>query len=100
MEQCRHCTHAGRMTTTEILESLRENYPDCLTADGFDDAIIGIAEGACRPAVVCYDYEKCVKVLMRNSDMNEEEAQEYVDFNTTGAYVGEHTPVFLHRWRK
>lgn len=88
------------MTTAQILQSIRNNYPDCLTADGFDDAIIGIVDGACRPVVVCYDYEKCVKVLMKNSKMSEEEAEEYLSFNTVGAYVGKFTPLFLHRWRR
>ena len=87
------------MTNEEILESLRENYPDCLLADGLEDAIIGVVDGACRNPVVCYDYDKCIQALMKTSSMSEEEAAEYLDFNTLGAYVGEYTPLFLHRWR-
>jgi hypothetical protein len=27
------------------------------------------------------------------------EAEEYLDFNAIGAYVGEQAPLFLHDWR-
>ena len=88
------------MTAAEIRESLEDNYPDLLTADGFDAALIGVVEGACRTAVACYDYRRCVEILMGESTMTEEEAIEYMDFNVTGAYVGELTPLFLHDWRR
>lgn len=86
-------------TTREIVESLREEYPDCLMADGFDDALIGVIDGACRPTVACYDYQKCIEILMERG-MDETEASEYMDFNVTGAYVGPLTPLFLHDWRR
>lgn len=52
------------------------------------------------PTVVCYDYAKCVEILKAKSEMTEEEAEEFLNFNTLGAYVGETTPLFLHDWRK
>jgi hypothetical protein len=39
-----------------------------------------------------------VQILTRNR-MTEEEAEEYLDFNVIGAYVGEMTPLFLHDLR-
>lgn len=40
--------------------------------------------------------DKCVEILMReNEDMTCEEAEEYLEFNTFGAYVGKHGPVFI-----
>lgn len=88
------------MTSAEIREALEDNYPECLLADGFDDAIIGLVDGATRQPVVCYDYAKCVEILMASSSMEEDEAEEFLEFNTLGAYVGEMTPLFLHDWRK
>lgn len=88
------------MTTEEILERLRGLMPEALLADGFEDAIIGIVEGACRPTVVAYDYQKCVRILVKRDGMDEEEADEFLQFNTVGAYVGEMTPLFVHDWRK
>ena len=90
------------MNTKEILEFLNEIDADILKADGFDDAIVGLAEGwfsnNSHHEVVCYDYARCVEILVKQG-MSEEEADEYLQFNTTGAFVGEYTPVFLHNLR-
>jgi hypothetical protein len=88
------------MTTEEILEQIKESYEECLTADGFDDAIVGIVEGSCREPVVCYDYAKCVEILTKDGEMDVDAAEEYLNFNTVGAYVGNLTPLFLHDWRR
>jgi len=88
------------MTSAEILESLREHYPELLLADGFEGALIGLVDGACREPVVCYDFRKCVEILMTRDGMDEDEAEEYLSFNTTGAYVGKYTPLFVHDWRR
>ena len=92
------------MNTEEILARLAacDDDGDLVKADGFDDAIIGVAEGwfaGSQCAVVCYDYQKCVAILAAQG-MSEGEAEEYLDHNTLGAYVGDHTPIFLHDWRK
>ena len=65
---------------------------ECLLADGFEDALIGITEG--MNSVAVYDYDSCVHILTEQ-DMSYDEAVEYMDFNVTGAYVGEKTPVFV-----
>ena len=70
--------------------ALEEN--ECLLADGFEDALIGITEG--MNSVAVYDYDSCVHILTQQ-DMSYDEAVEYMDFNVTGAYVGEKTPVFV-----
>lgn len=87
------------MTPAEIIENIREEHPELLLADGFDDAVIGLVDGACRDPVVCYDFEKCVAILMERDGMDEETAEEYLQFNTLGSYVGPLTPLFVHDWR-
>jgi hypothetical protein len=71
---------------------ISDEYPDLLTIDGFDEAVIGVVERAGLLAV-CYDRNKIISILMR--DMNEEQAIEYYEFNILGAYMGESTPVYL-----
>jgi hypothetical protein len=71
---------------------ISEEHPDLLTLDGFDEAVLGVVERAGLLAV-CYDRNKIISILMR--DMNEEEAWEFYEFNILGAYMGEHTPVYL-----
>jgi len=65
-----------------------------LLADGLEDAFIGVSCGF-GPNKALYDWEKCVKVFMERDGMSYEEAVEWMDFNVTGAYVGEQTPEFI-----
>ena len=74
-----------------ILDNIETDNPEALLADGFNNAIIGIDIHGC----VVYDYDKCVRILMKNDGMNIEDALEFMDYNVTGAYVGEYTPVFI-----
>lgn len=67
---------------------------EALVADGFDEAIIGMARQFNQTLVV-YDEDKCLSILMERDGMTEEEAEEFFEFNVVGAYVGEGTPVFV-----
>lgn len=78
-----------------ILEQLEEENPEALTIDGFDTAFIGVARRLGQPSVAAYDYDKCIKVLMK--DMPYEEAVEYFDFNVAGTWMGQDTPIILER---
>ncbi len=67
-----------------------------MKAEGFDDAIIGITDGAFAPTMrLVYDIDKCVDILMRRDGMTREEAMEFFTFNVSGAYVGEGTPLYV-----
>jgi len=63
-----------------------------LTADGFDKAIIGIEMYSQR---VIYDKYLMCKVLMEEDEMSEEDAIDFLSYNVWGAYVGEHTPIYV-----
>lgn len=66
-----------------------------LTADGFDEAIIGIARRCGQPDLVAYSVTKCLEVLMRDG-ATYEEAVDHFESNTAGAWVGEETPVWVY----
>jgi hypothetical protein len=88
------------MNRKEIDFYISTTYPDIpfLFADGFDEAIIGVAQ-TFHSFSIAYDKNKCIEVLMKETDftqsMSEEEAIEYFDYNVVGSYVGEHTPTFI-----
>jgi hypothetical protein len=88
------------MTGAEKREAINEyadaSEQDLMLADGFDDAILGIGQQFNREAVV-YDWHRCVQVLMDRDGASYEEAVEWMDYNVTGAYVGEATPIFVRR---
>lgn len=49
-----------------------------------------------RPLVV-YDADRMVEILMARDRMNRHEAEEFLSFNTFGAWLGEGTPIFVRR---
>jgi hypothetical protein len=82
-------------TRDRVEEQLKEQNPKALFADGFDDAIIGISRRFGADPLVAYDYEKCIKVLVERDGMEPDEAREFFEFNTIGAWVGDGTPIFI-----
>jgi hypothetical protein len=79
-----------------IRERISEDYPDLLVMDPeyLDAAIVGVVTRIGLEAV-CYDMNKVIRLLIDHDRMTEDEAMEYIDYNMRGAWVGEHTPVFL-----
>jgi hypothetical protein len=74
-----------------MLQDIIDQYTDeqILIADGFDEAVIGIDEREMR---LVYSVRKCIEILTR--DMSEEDAIEHFNYNVSGAYVGEKTPIW------
>ena len=63
--------------------------------DGFDNAIVGVGERNNTDSMIVYDYDKIVKVLVTRDDMSYEEAEEYIDYNIVGAWIGDTTPIIV-----
>lgn len=75
-----------------------ENPP--MLADGLDGALIGIVRDRWRcngDPIAVYDRAKCIKILAKDMEISPEEAEEFFEYNTAGAYVGPTTPMFLER---
>ena len=72
------------------LDDIREQHPESLTADGFDEAVVGVDYNG----RIIYDARKMVDVLV-SDDWDPDEALEYLEFNTFCAYVGEYTPIYM-----
>lgn len=72
-------------------------YEDVLLLSdySYDDALIGISED--NRAI--YDYEKMVEWLVANTEMTEEEAMEWISYNTIRAieYAGSEAPIIMYR---
>ena len=66
-----------------------------LKLDGFDNAIVGVGERNNTDSMIVYDYNKMVKILVTRDDMSYEEAEEYIDFNIVGAWIGDTTPIIV-----
>jgi hypothetical protein len=86
---------------TSVRERIAEEYPDTdllfMDEDCYDAAVVGVScmcLGTKNYHKVIYDVDLVIKVNM-DLGMSEEEAIEYFEFNQGGAYVGEHTPIFV-----
>lgn len=96
------------MTREDAEELLADSNPEALFLDGFDDAIIGIAERPNLGPIVAYNEEKIIEILtnqmevdaddLDNRDSEEiklEMALEYYYYNVKSAWVGENTPIII-----
>ena len=75
-----------------MIDRIMEWFPEeeILLADGFDKAIIGVSNNDMR---VIYSKSLCIDILM-SQGMDEDEALEYFEYNVSGAYLGEKTPIW------
>lgn len=77
-----------------MINKITENYPEetFLRANCFDDAIIGVDEKSMK---LIYSVKKCIEIL-KEHEMNTEEALEFFEFNVSGSYMGAKTPIWCY----
>jgi len=76
----------------QLLESIAEFNPEALLADGLEDAIVGYD----TKGRVIYSVGSIIDILVERDGMSYEDASEHFSFNIECAYVGEHTPIYMH----
>jgi hypothetical protein len=65
------------------------------SADGYDKAILGLTDNG----QLVYSKEIMVDLLLNmSSEMTEEDAWEFLEYNCFNAYVGEQTPIFINTY--
>tara|TARA_Y100001973_G_scaffold95089_1_gene147985 strand:- start:2494 stop:2760 length:267 start_codon:yes stop_codon:yes gene_type:complete len=78
-----------------IREKLSDSYgEELIFADGFDDAIIGVATGFDSQRVV-YCYVSMIETMMKEDDISYEDALDWIEYNTLGSYIGKNTPIYV-----
>jgi len=83
-----------KQTKKEMIIEYYADTDDILFADGLDDAIIGFEPNSWQ---VVYSRNKCIEIMSR--DMSEEDAMEYLEYNTFNTYVGEKTPLWVEEFK-
>lgn len=80
------------MSYYTTLEFILQTFPEdtFLTADGFDEAVIGLEEYSLR---LIYSSQKCIEILIAQG-MELNDAIEHFEYNVKGGYVGEKTPIW------
>ena len=65
------------------------------SADGYDKAILGLTDNG----QLVYSKEIMVDLLLNmSSEMTEEDAWEFLEYNCFNTYVGEQTPIFINTY--
>ena len=79
------------------IDIITDYYPDeeFLQADGFDDALLGVISDFNSEIRLAYSRMKCIEILIERDKMTKEAAEEYFDYNVSGAYMGNKTPVWV-----
>ena len=77
------------------LQDLAELNPDALLANGLEAALVGYTVNHHHAHAAVYDVDKCIDVLVERDGMSHEDADEFLAFNTLGAYVGENGPLYV-----
>lgn len=82
------------MTAEERLKAAGYEGVTILKDYSYDDALIGVTEDG----RAIYDFEKMVTWLVETEGFTEEEAVEWIEYNTLRAlpYFGENAPIVLY----
>ena len=82
----------SRRTEEEVTQWILEHeYEAVVLVDGLDDAFLG-----CTPdGVAVYNIDRCLEIIAEDDNLTIEDAVEHFEFNISGAYVGEKTPLFI-----
>ena len=88
-------TVKSNQTREDIEAYLQDIDQTVLLADGFDEAFIGVSQRINEPLLAVYSYPKMVETLIFRDGMTYEEAEEYLEYNVIGAWVGEQTPLII-----
>lgn len=86
------------MTDLDMLMELLEEAEALLLEPRttYDRALIGISEGCHGAGVAVYDSAKCIEALAEDNEWSYDDACEWFSLNTSGAYVGPKTPLFVN----
>ena len=82
-----------------LRKHLAEHDPEMLLADGFDHCIIGTALTPGLGTRAVYSASAIIEHLVNVDGLSHDEAEEHFSFNIEGAFVGQHTPVFMQKLR-
>jgi len=90
---------AGRLKILDFIDIYadEDHKENIILLDGLDKAFLGLSyrDGQHGPQVAVYGIFSCIHTLQLDNKWSWDDAEEYFNFNTRWAYVGEYTPMFI-----
>lgn len=77
-----------------LRDIIAELDPSTVLYDGCDDALVGFSTRCGQPLIAIYSRQKLGEVFVKQG-MSAEEAEEHIEYNLIGAWVGDRTPAVL-----
>tara|TARA_R100000808_G_C2111763_1_gene125627 strand:+ start:143 stop:406 length:264 start_codon:yes stop_codon:yes gene_type:complete len=72
------------------------NDENALILEGHESAMVAIGTRCGEPTLAVYDRDKLIESFMSKEKWDFEDAQEWVEFNIEGAWMGKETPMILN----
>jgi hypothetical protein len=95
LSEFKYSEEANEKAKQDIQDYCLNFFDDSIiTADGFELAFLGCGYSF-GGAYAIYNFSTCLEILMQRDGMTYDEAEEYFEYNVTGAFVGDRMPVFL-----
>lgn len=79
----------------KINNYLKNHDQSTMLMDNFDEALIGFSQRINEPLLAVYSWQKMVDLCVNRDKMSFEEAEEYIDYNCIGAWIGDQTPIIV-----
>ena len=70
---------------------------DAHVIEGHESAMLGIGHRCGQPTIAVYDRDELIGSFMKMNQWSFETAQEWIEFNIEGAWIGESTPMILEK---
>jgi hypothetical protein len=83
------------MNRQQIEDFFEDTGIKVLLMDGFDEACIGFSQRINEPMLAVYSYDMMLDLLMDRDGMELDVAEEYIEYNCVGAWIGEQTPIIV-----
>lgn len=80
-----------------VLTKILDQYPESefVMVTGYNDCVVGVCDRAGNEPFLLYDREKLLEQTCEQEGWTMEEAVEWHEFNTFGAWYGDATPGFM-----
>jgi len=91
----KYSDEASQKAKQDIQDYCNTYFDDSvILADGFELAFLGCGYSYSGSYAI-YNLGTCIEILMQRDDMSFDDAEEFIEYNVIGAFVGDRMPVFL-----